>query len=778
MSRRLIWRVLLGALLLILAAGLIAPQLNVDRLRSRLQVALEQSLHHPVALREVRLNLFQGPGFTARDVTIQELPGFGAEPLAYVNELRAQVRLTSLFTRRLQFTQLTLIQPSVNLAKKSDGEWNVQVLLNQLLTGQTGPFVPIQVIGGRLNFRVGERKSPFYVANADMDVTLSRGSQPVISIDFRGQPARTDRAEQGLGQFSGSGRWQNGQLSLDLQLKRSAVGELATLMQGQSYGLQGFVASRARLSGPLAQLQITGQMQSEDLGRWALLPFWSGAAQAQYAGQINLLEQKLELHTVGGDKNRPMGFQIRGYEMFTRPRWAAAITMQQLPLATVLPVVRNLGREVPDALRMQGLLTGVVGYATSGGLQGTVQVREAALQVASSPIFRSAEASLYLSGDSIQLQPVELTAEGRQTIHLAVTYQQMTPGWEIALRGEALQIADLGAALDSLGVVRPPVLRYCGTGRWTGTVQYRLGANAAAWSGGAELRDAVVALPILAEPLRLRGGAVSIDGDHVTLSEIRGRVGPLEIAGEYEYTPGDPRPHRVRLLTPRASLADLERLLAPLHQPSRGFLARTLRLGRETLPEWLTEQRVEGTVRAGVFALGPVELQNMQGRLLLDGTHIEVRGVTGRYQNAPVTGTVIADMRPAGPAYRVTGEVRRWPWRNGTVDVEGTLDTSGLGMDLLANLHAAGTVHARSVALLTAEGDASPNIRNLSSRFEYRPVSGARLDHLQANWGGEVYNGVGTITATGKLEVDLVSKDETVRLAGTVDPWQVEIAEQ
>ena len=111
-------RTLFIALAAVIVFGLVAPFLRADRLRPRIQAALEAALNRPVHITSaVHLNLFTGPGFSVDDVLIDDDPAAGVEPFAHVESLRARVRLTSLFAGKLVFSSLHLDSPSVNLVK-------------------------------------------------------------------------------------------------------------------------------------------------------------------------------------------------------------------------------------------------------------------------------------------------------------------------------------------------------------------------------------------------------------------------------------------------------------------------------------------------------------------------------------------------------------------------------------------------------------------------------------------------------------------------------------
>src|ERR1044071_8842905 len=111
-----------------IGAGIAAPFIRADRFPDRIQAALSHALHRPVKIDKVRFSLFNGPGFVVEKVLIEEDPSIGIEPFAYVQSLDARINLISLWKRHLEFSSLTLDDPSVNLAKPDAQSWNVVAL--------------------------------------------------------------------------------------------------------------------------------------------------------------------------------------------------------------------------------------------------------------------------------------------------------------------------------------------------------------------------------------------------------------------------------------------------------------------------------------------------------------------------------------------------------------------------------------------------------------------------------------------------------------------------
>ncbi|MDQ2899125.1 MAG: hypothetical protein M3Y07_04900, partial [Acidobacteriota bacterium] len=192
------------AVILLIAVGIAAPYMRADSYRDRIRAALENALARKVTLGEVRLNLFTGPGFQVDDVVIGEDPALGAEPFAYVPTLRATPRLWSLWTGRLEFASVSLDGAQINLGRVTvplaDGargiRWNFEPLLRP---GILRAFPNIGLRSGRINFKAGNTKSPFYLINADLDIAPPSTGGGDWRVQFRGEPARSDRPAFGSG---------------------------------------------------------------------------------------------------------------------------------------------------------------------------------------------------------------------------------------------------------------------------------------------------------------------------------------------------------------------------------------------------------------------------------------------------------------------------------------------------------------------------------------------------------------------------------------------------
>ncbi|MEO7142996.1 MAG: AsmA family protein [Bryobacteraceae bacterium] len=773
-------RVLLLGVGLILMAGVVAPYLHADSFRRRIEVALDRALGRKIKIGDVRFNLFTGPGFTLSDVTIPEDPGIGIEPMAYVTSLEARIRLLSLLRGRLEFSNLRLVggQTTVNLTKSAAGPWNFQILLNRMAQASAGSMLPaIEVRSGRLNFKFGDTKSVFYIDGADLDVEPLDGGR--IYVRFSGEPARTDRTGQSFGELSGSGtlrrvRGAESQLDMELDLERSPLTEVVKLFEDRGIGLHGNIVCTSHISGPVSNLQVTGQLLIADIHRWDLMPAAGGGWQLNYRGTLRPITQQFELGTVGtaAGVRPPVGLRFRIADYLTRPRWAASVELHQLPAATLLEVARHLGVAMPEQLSLAGNVDGVVGYGQPGGFQGQVTLQDAVLQAPGAAPIRSSRAELLIAGDAIELAPGTIEMNGGQSVDAEGHFTLSTRDVELKFTTKGLKVADLQSGPGRLlGPVPIPLLDNCRQGEWKGWVAYRASSDTVgAWSGKFDLENARLDAPGIGETLHLTSAAVTVDGPETTISRLRGAAGRIKFEGSYRLEPGTARPDKLRLKIAEAGLRQIETLVLPALRRQQGFLARTLRFGRNNpAPEWLTGRRVDADIQIADLTVGDAHWSPVRCRLLWDGAVARLAAIEARQDDTALTGELTADLSNAnGPRYKFAGRLQNAIYKDGRLDVEGHMETAGVGAELMVNARGAGEFHARGVAF-----SPDADFHDFSGCFGFSLANGSprvRLTSVEAEQGTDAYVGEGATQPDGRLVLDLASGAKQVELAGSLFP--------
>ena len=775
-------RAILIVLASVVAFGLAAPFLRADRLRPRIQAALEAALNRPVHItKSVHLNLFTGPGFSVDDVLIDDDPAAGVEPFAHVESLRATIRLASLFRGKLAFSSIHLDSPSVNLVKMASGGWNIQPLLEH----GSAPDSPhrhvvpdIQIRDGRLNLKFGDTKSVFYISGADVDIYPDENGDVVIR--FSGAPARTDRGSPGFGQLSARGLLRSGpngadQLNMGLRLERTAIAEVARLFNGRDLGVHGFAIANARLAGPLGNVEITGDLNITDLHRWDLMPAKGEGWTLNYHGRLDMRTHHLELETVAGEgQAEPVAVKLRLADYLAAPKWGASITFRDLPAAPLVETARHMGAPFPPGVQVEGKVEGGIGYSNDAGLQGKLELLSASMSLpspAKSPPAASVEfasATVLFTNDKVTLAPSEVQMENGQTATIEGEYALDSNHASLKISTRQLTIAEVQSDAENAMSAPPiPLLERLRQGTWKGWIAFdRSGDHPAVWSGDYDLQNAVLEIPGLAAPLRFTSASVEMKEGEIRIERIRAHMGTVRLEGEYRYDPEAGRPHRVRIKVPELQLGELERLMQPTLRRNEGFLARTFR--KETLPKWLQEREVDGAIQVDSLLNGDSPMGQLRGHLVWDGPSILLSGVECRLGDMHATGKIAINVEKRAPAYHLEGKIESLDYRGGELDVDGELDTSGTAANLLLNIRSQGTFEGRDIEL-----GPDVEVSQISGYYLVAPASGIprlTLSNLQVVQGADTLSGQGSSQPDGHIVLDLISGRRQVRLVGMLLP--------
>jgi hypothetical protein len=739
---------LAGALLL----GVAAPFINADAYGARIESALEHALGRKVKVGSVRLSLFTGPGFTVENVEIGDDPAVGLEPLAYVDSLQARVRLSALFTGKLAFSNLKLNQPTLNLVQAESGVWNFQ-----LLKGGSGALPTIQVRDGRINFKFGNDKSVFYLSQSDLDITPIGDAR--MDVRFAGQPARTDQAAQSFGMLLARGIWKRpdqgeSEIDVNAEIERSAVSELARIIEGRPIGLHGIISSRAHISGPISRLAVTGQIRLEDVHRWDILPK-GGAVQLNYKGQIDLNNQRLELGSAD-TAGVPLTVRIRASELLSLPHWAASIDMRDVPATTFIEAARHMGVAIPDRTEVEGRLNGAVSFSHPGGFQGQLQASDAVLKSPGAPVMKFRSANVLIDGNRLDVGPATVETDSGQSASLNGRYDLATQALDVKITTEAMNAGELQTSMG----VRVPVLGSLEHGIWKGELRYRKSLeDAGAWSGEFDLRDARLNIAGLAEPLRISTATVTVSDRRTNFSRIRGRAGNIKFTADYRMETA--KPDRMNLEIPEASLDQLESLMMPALRRQQSIFAR-LRLRPAPLPEWLRERRIEGTVQIDNLDVDGQTWQVDKSRLTWNAAALTLSDIAARHDETALDGSVTAMLAGPVPQYRAIGKVRDIEYKGGLLEMEGTLETTGTGLETIANAHAEGNFNGENLTLAP-----DTQFNTIAGSFEWASPARLKLKTLQAAQGLDSYTGQGATQGDGRLLLELSSGKGQAKVAST-----------
>ena len=204
-GKRKRWRLWLAltALVVLLAVVLVPPMVSINRYKNDITHLVSESLGRPVRLSSVELRLIPRPGFVLTDLTVDEDPAYGAEPVLRANAVKASIRLFSLWRGRLEISRISVDEASLNLVRTAEGRWNLESLFRTAAgkvqnaeaaqanpNRRVNPFPYIEATNSRHQLQEGVEKLPFSLLNTDLSFWQEQPGEWRIRV--RGQPARTD----------------------------------------------------------------------------------------------------------------------------------------------------------------------------------------------------------------------------------------------------------------------------------------------------------------------------------------------------------------------------------------------------------------------------------------------------------------------------------------------------------------------------------------------------------------------------------------------------------
>lgn len=764
-----------------------APWIEAERFSGSIRAALESSLGRKVEFEKAYFTVFSGPGFSLQNVTISEDPRYGLEPFAYVPALQARLRLDKLLFGQIHFSSLRLVDPTLNLVKLGDGTWNVVALLQRLSAPRRTPlnfFPSFEVSDGRVNFKLGTRKTTLYISESELSIYPERSGK--VYFRFSGSPARTDRAGMGFGHFRGGVNWfldtsriQPNQLEADLYLDPSNLSELTTLVEGHDVGVHGTLSSQLHIQGPLNALHVSGNLHLDDVHRWDLLPARGENWIVRYAGNLDLLMQRLDLKTVSSQNGQvaPVTLHLHVNDFLTHASSSVLAELNVAQVQDLLPLAIRMGLSLPNDADLRGSLNGAIGYTSGTGWGGGFVITDAQAILPGAPVMRAAAANVTVSGDRAHFDPAIIEAGGGGTLKLGGDYFFLQPRTEATLSAVDVPIKELKSFASSW-FGGPEALSALRDGDITGRFSYSyspggldLSGNPApaTWSGQFELSDTTLAIPGLGVPLEHARGKASFGGSSFELDHLTAILGSRAVHVAYRYNLLARHQEHLRVEFPTADLSELQAVFASDKLNAGlwarlGFLRRSL--GINPLPTWLTARNLEGDLLVDRLFAEAQPLGALNTHFLWQGANLELTDLALNLLHGRISGHGAVDLGSYIPRWKFLASASDYPWGGGSLSAEGRFSSAGVGKDLLRNLTGEGSFTGQDLAL-----SPNDNFENISGLFRFSFGGGwpdLRLSEIQALQNGDQWVGEGSTQSNGKLLVDLAHEGRQVHFVSSL----------
>jgi hypothetical protein len=501
------WQSLLIALVL-LAVVLLAtlpPLLNVNRFKRRIVTSISTSLGRPVHLDNVSLVLLPLPGFRLENFVVAEDPAFGSEPVIHANSVLATLRVSSLWRRRVEFSKISLQEPSINLVHDANGRWNIESILLQAAripaapTAQAKPssdprFPYIEATGARVNIKSGLEKLPFSLTEADFALWLPNPQQWRIRLEAK--PTRTDANTSDTGTISLEGSLGHAksfdEIPLDLaaEWKNAPLGEASRVLTGRDAELRGDLRLNLSATGTIGSSLVKSVLDVRNARRAAFVPDrpieLHAECQATSDDTFHAFHQlRCAWPPPDANNGAPPLLALTGDVADVHNPAASSIEIGTpgIPADTLLDWLRVASPRVPADLTATGVLSGnVAGIETpsptgkmefkaaalAGGPLGTIPVKFSELTIASvaqsAPEARSAHRSSPVPpvpAGTFLMGPTTITLGAKDLATLDGRFD--TTGYSLHLTGNVMpsRLLALADALpqfgDGLRAALPPV---------------------------------------------------------------------------------------------------------------------------------------------------------------------------------------------------------------------------------------------------------------------------------------------------------------------------------
>ena len=372
-------RVVAG-IVLVLLLFLVRP--GAQRLRARIVRSISLALGRPVDVGSVTLRLLPQPGFDLENFVVHEDPDFGAEPVLQSADVVATVRMSSLLRGRLEIARLSLTEPSINLARNSEGRWNLEKLVERAANTPVAPtaktrsearpgFPYIEADHGRINFKFGQEKKPYSLTEANF--ALWQDSENTWGMRLKAQPMRTDFNLSDTGLLVLEGSWQRSAnlhdtpVQFTMQWEGAQLGQVTKLTLGQDKGWRGGVHLSAKVTGTPNDLTVKAEGSVEDFRRYDISANQDLRLAARCISHYSSTDHVLS----GMACNAPVGegtVALNGSiaPMFGARAYDLTMLVQDVPLQSLVEFTRRVKKNVPTEIVATGKLDANISVRRSG----------------------------------------------------------------------------------------------------------------------------------------------------------------------------------------------------------------------------------------------------------------------------------------------------------------------------------------------------------------------------------------------------------------------------
>jgi hypothetical protein len=263
-----------------------------------------------------------------------------------------------------------------------------------------------------------------------------------------------------------------------------------------------------------------------------------------------------------------------------------------------------------------------------------------------------------------------------------------------------------------------------------------------------------LAVPGLAAELELEKAQLKWSPQELAVSSLTGRIGDIPLAATFHERSGTRRAQQLNLNIAKASAEGLEELLLPALRRRSGFLVRTLGIGANELPEWMSGRRLQGEVRIAQFEADASVAENVFFRFYWQGASVILADLSAQAGGGALSGGAEVSLDGADPGYRAKIFMQSLPWRQGILEGQAEMEASGTGASFVRTLRLHGSLRGHDLEL--ADGDKWDLSDGCFTLVRDRANWRWQFSQLQLENGGETMSGNGATSQDGRIALDLI----------------------
>ena len=677
-SRRLKVWLPLSALAIILVLLIAPPFISIRRYKSRITQVIAASVGRPVRLSSVELRVLPRPSFVISDLTVQEDPAYGAEPVLHANTVTASIRLMPLWWRaRLEISRISVDEASLNLVRTAEGRWNIDSIFRSAATrtqsdaqgSRPMPFPYLEATDSRVNIKRGIEKLPYSLVNADL--SFWEDSPGEWRVRLKGQPARTDVSlglpDTGILRLEGrmlrASQLRRMPIHLDGDWRQAQLGQLSRLLMGDDQGWRGNLTGEIHVDGTADSAQITTRLRASGVHRAEFAPAspidFDAACSLLYHHSDRGLEKLLCDSPIGDGRARLTG-ELSGKAR--EPR--LVLELDRVPAQLALDTLRTVRSGIDPSLQAAGSMSGRISYTPEsepvdqavappgkpsrnsknhppppGPLSGTINI--AGLRMTSDNLSRPIVLQK-ITVDPAPGRPAALTATAPFSTGgnspLTLTARLALNGYEVGIRGSAAlsrlrELAKVAGFRDSPGLQQlegPAALDLSASGPWLRAPapppQDEYGPNSPSapvlvgtsdhMSGTLTVHASTWKPAFLPNPVEISNAVLHIEDARLHWDPAIFAYGPVRGSATLSIPANCPAGEKCSpsFAIDFGSLDVAELQAALLGNQKQGTLVGSL-MARFRPDSNPDWPGVDGTVRAETVTLGPVTLTGAQGEI-------------------------------------------------------------------------------------------------------------------------------------------------------------------